>query len=40
MKWGAEFLRHKKVKTVIEQHPAMLRQNHMARCLPCQTGTA
>jgi len=36
MKGGVEFPCHKQVKAVIETHPAMLRQNHTAGCLPCQ----
>jgi hypothetical protein len=35
-----EFPGHKKVKAVIQRHPAMLRQNQMSGCLPCQNGTA
>jgi hypothetical protein len=31
---------HKTLKAAVESHPAMLRQNHMARCLPCHNGTA
>jgi hypothetical protein len=37
--WGAEFPGHKKVKAAIQRHPAMLRQNQMSGCLPCQNGT-
>jgi hypothetical protein len=36
---GVEFLVHKMVKVVIERHLAMLRQNHMPRCLPGPNGT-
>jgi len=39
-KWGVEFLGHDMMKAVIERHPAMLYQNHMAGCLPCLNGTA
>jgi hypothetical protein len=28
------------MKAAIQNHPAMLRHNHMAGCLPCQNGTA
>jgi len=35
-----EFPGHKKVKAVIQRHPAMLRQNQMSGCLPYQNGTA
>jgi len=28
------------VKAAIERHPAMVRQNHPAGCLPCQNGNA
>jgi len=38
--WGIEFLVHNKVKDTIEGHMAMLRQNHMAGCLPCNNVTA
>jgi len=34
-KWGVEFAGYKKVMAAIERHPAMLQQNHMARCLLC-----
>jgi len=37
---GVEFAGHKKVKSAIQRHPAMLRQNQMSACLPCQYGTA
>ena len=30
---------HKKVKTAIQRHPAMLRHNQTSGCLPCQNGT-
>jgi len=39
-KRGVEFPGHKKVKTAIQRHPAMLRQNQTSGCLPCQNGTA
>jgi len=39
-KWGVEFPGHKKVKAAIQRHPAMLCQNQMSGCLPCQNGTA
>jgi len=39
-KQGVEFPAHKKVKAVIERHPAMLRQNQTSGCLSCQNGTA
>ena len=39
-KRGVVFPGHKKVKAAIERHPAMLRQNQTAGCLPCQNGTA
>jgi len=39
-KWGVEFPGHEKVTTAMERHPALLRQTHTARCLPCQNGTA
>ena len=39
-KRGVEFPGHKTVKAVIQRHPAMLRQNQTASCLPCQNGTA
>jgi len=38
-KRGVEFPGHKKVKAAIQRHPAMLRQNQMAGCLPCENGT-
>ena len=34
MKRGVEFPGHKMVKTAIQRHPAMLRQNQMSGCLP------
>jgi hypothetical protein len=37
---GVEFPGHNKVKAAIQRHPAMLRQNQMSGCLPCQNGTA
>ena len=39
-KRGVEFPGHNKVKAAIARHPAMLRQNQMPGCLPCQNGTA
>jgi len=39
-KWGVEFPGHRKVKDAIEQHPAMVYENHTDSCLPCQNGTA
>jgi hypothetical protein len=39
-KRGVEFPGHKKVKTAIQRHPAMLRHNQTSGCLPCQNGTA
>jgi len=39
-KRGVEFPWHKKVKVAIQGHPAMLRQNQTAGCLPCQNGTS
>jgi len=39
-KRGVQFPRHNKVKAVIQRHPAMLRQNQMSGCLPCQNGNA
>jgi len=39
-KWGDECPGHSKVKAVIGRHPAMLCQNHTARCHPCLNGTA
>jgi len=39
-KRGVEFPGHNKVKAAIQRHPAMLRQNQMSGCLPCQNGTA
>jgi hypothetical protein len=39
-KRGVEFPGHNKVKAAITRHPAILRQNQMAGCLPCQNGTA
>ena len=37
---GVVFPGHKSVKAAMERHLAMLRQNHSARCLSCQNGTA
>jgi hypothetical protein len=39
-KHAVEFPGHKKVKAVMERHPAMLCQDHTPGCLPCQNGTA
>jgi len=39
-KWGVEFPGHNKVKASIQRHPAMLRQNQMSGCFPCQIGSA
>jgi len=39
-KRGVEFPGHKKVKTAIHRHPAMLRQNRTSGGLLCQNGTA
>jgi len=39
-KRGIEFTGHKNVKTAIQRHPAMLRQNQTSGCLPCQNGIA
>jgi hypothetical protein len=36
---GVEFPAHKKVMAAIDRHPAMICQNHMAGCLPCQNET-
>jgi len=36
---GVEFPGKKKVKAVIERHPAMIRENQMDGCLSCQNGT-
>jgi hypothetical protein len=38
-KQGVEFPAHETMYAMIERHPAMIRQNHMAGCLPCQKGT-
>jgi len=38
-KRGVEFPGYEKVKAAMERHPAMLRQNQTAGCLPCQNGT-
>ena len=35
-KRGVEFPGRNKVKAAIQRHPAMLRQNQMSGCLPCQ----
>jgi hypothetical protein len=34
-----EFPKHKKVKAVMDRHPAMISQNHTDSCLPCPNGT-
>jgi hypothetical protein len=39
-KRGVQFPGHDKMKVAIQRHPAMLHQNHMSGCLPCQNGTA
>jgi len=39
-KRGVESPGHKEVKAAIQRHPAMLRQNRTAGCLPCRNGTA
>jgi len=39
-KWGVESPRRNKVKAAIELHPAMVGENQMDGCLPCQNGTA
>jgi hypothetical protein len=39
MKRGVEFPGHSKVKAAIQRPPAMLHQNQMSGCLPCQNGT-
>jgi len=39
-KRGVEFPGHKMVKAAIQRHPAMLRQNQTAGCLPCHNGNA
>ena len=38
-KQGVELPGHKTVKTAMQRHPAMLRKNLTAGCLPCQKGT-
>jgi hypothetical protein len=38
-KWGAELPERKLMKAVVERHLAILRQNDMRRCLPCQNIT-
>jgi len=37
---GVKFLGHQNVNAAMEQHPAMLWENLMDGCLPCQNGTA
>ena len=37
---GVEFAGHKKVKTAMQRHPAMLHQNHTSGCLTYQNATA
>ena len=39
-KRGVEFPGRNKVQAAIERHPAMVRENQMDGCLPCQNGTA
>jgi hypothetical protein len=39
-KRGVEFPGHKKVKAAMECHLAMIRQNQLDGCLPCQNGKA
>jgi len=39
-KWGVVFHRHREVKATMGRHRAMLHQNQMDRCYPCQNGTA
>jgi len=39
-KLGVVFPEHNKVKAAIERHPAMVHENQMDGCLPCQNGTA
>jgi len=39
-KRGVLFPWHNKVKAAIERHPAMVCENQMDSCLPCQNGTA
>jgi len=34
-KWGVGMFGHEKVKSAIQRHPAMLRQNQTNTCLPC-----
>ena len=38
--WGFEFVGHRKVKTVLERHLAMLCQHYMDGCLACRNGPA
>jgi len=38
-KQGVVFPGHNMVKAVIERHPAMVRENQLDGCLPCQNGT-
>jgi len=38
-KRGVEFPGHRYVKATIEWHPAMVHENQMDGCLPCQNGT-
>jgi len=40
MKLGVESPGHKYVQAAIERHSAILRENQMDGCLPCQNGTA
>jgi hypothetical protein len=39
-KWGVEFAGNKKVKASIPAHPAIIHQNQMSGCFPCQNGNA
>jgi hypothetical protein len=39
-KWGVVILVYTKVKTAIERHPAMVRENQIHSYLPCQSDTA
>jgi len=40
MKRGVEYPGNDQRKAAIESHPAMVRQNHTAGCLPSENGTA
>jgi hypothetical protein len=39
-KRGGVFPGHNMVNAAMERHPAMVRENQMDGCLPCQHGTA